>query len=79
MTAAIAIEAVADRVDIVTVFTARCEARAMLWHDGEYELQHAVDVLQHDAERDGLVKLIGQDAVQQIMADAFQPYRQAAQ
>jgi hypothetical protein len=59
------------QIDLVAVFTARAEARALLWFAGELFLHDAVDVLQADAERDGLVTAIGQDAVQAIMAAAF--------
>jgi hypothetical protein len=61
--------------DPVEVFTARAEARAYLWSEGELDLHSAVDVLQHDAERSGLVELIGQDRVQAIMAKAFRAVR----
>jgi hypothetical protein len=58
-------------VDPVTVFIARTEARALLWAAGEFDLHEAVDKLQADAERDGLVAAIGQDEVQRIIAEAF--------
>jgi hypothetical protein len=57
------------------VFRARAEARAVLWAVGELDLHEAVDKLLADAERDGLVAAIGEDAVQQILADAFAPHR----
>jgi hypothetical protein len=63
-------------VDPVDVFRLRAEARAMLYAAGEYTLIEAVDALQLDAERDGLLQ-IGQDRVQQIMSDAFVPFREA--
>jgi hypothetical protein len=63
----------------IEAFTLRAECRALLWADGELSLHEAVDVLQANAERDGLVELIGQDAVQAIMAAAFQPFREAPQ
>jgi len=62
-------------VDPVEAFRARCEARAYLFSIGELDLHEAVDVLQADAERTGLLELIGQDEVQRIMSDAFRPYR----
>jgi hypothetical protein len=65
------------RVDLLDCFVARADARAYLWSIGEYELAEAVDVLQHDAQRDGLTKRIGRDAVQKIIADAFRPYQGA--
>ncbi len=70
-----AVAAAERRVDLLDVFTERAAARAYLWSIGELDLQEAVDVLQHDAEHDGLIERIGQDAVQQIMADAFARYR----
>jgi hypothetical protein len=66
------------RVDPLDCFCARADARAFLWAIGEYEIAEAVDVLQHNAERDGLVKRIGRDAVQAILAGAFQQYQDAA-
>ena len=61
----------AARADPVKAFELRCWARGYLWAVGELGLHKAVDVLQHDAERDGLIDAIGQDAVQQLMARAF--------
>ena len=58
-------------VDPVLAFTARCEARALLFATGDLELIEAVDALQLSAVESGLVAEIGQDAVQAIMADAF--------
>jgi hypothetical protein len=64
--------------DPVEVFRARCEARAALYAAGEFDLHEAVDVLQQEfAERLGLIQTIGQDAVQAIMAAAFEPVRAA--
>ena len=60
------------------VLELRAWARAYLYSIGELTLHQAVDVLQRDAKRDGLVAEIGQDAVQQILADAFGPYREGA-
>jgi hypothetical protein len=62
------------RVDLVDAFTDRAGARAYLWSIGQYELHEAVDELQFDAKLSGLIKCIGQDAVQQIMAAAFEPF-----
>ena len=73
MTAAIGVK----RINLLDVSIERAEARAYLWSIGELTLHDAVDQLQADAVRDGLVKQIGQDAVQQIMADAFAPYQHA--
>jgi hypothetical protein len=57
--------------DPVEVFTARCEARALLFANGELPLHDAVDQLQNTAVGHGLIDLIGQDAVQAIMGAAF--------
>jgi hypothetical protein len=66
------------RIDPLTVFVARAEARAILWQAGEIDdLPAAVDALQDMAERDGLVAGIGQDAVQTILAGAFHGVRGA--
>jgi hypothetical protein len=59
------------RLDPLEVFVVRAEARALLWAAGEFDLHEAVDKLQADAVRDGLVDRIGQDAVQRILADCF--------
>ena len=59
------------RPDLAKVFIARAEARALLWAAGEFDLHEAVDKLQADAERDGLVDRIGQDEVQRIIAETF--------
>jgi hypothetical protein len=53
------------------IFTARCEARARLWANGDLDLHQAVDVLQAAAVTTGLVAAIGQDAAQKIMSKAF--------
>jgi hypothetical protein len=55
----------------LVAFQARAQARALLFHVGEFDLHTAVDELQIDAETSGLVAEIGQDAVQAIMALAF--------
>jgi hypothetical protein len=64
-------------VDPLDAFRLRCEARSLLWHAGEIDLHEAVDVLQLDAERAGLLEQLGQDQIQQIISDAFAPYREA--
>jgi hypothetical protein len=64
-------------VDPLECFYELADTRAYLWSYFEYELPEAVDVLQAHAVRSGLVGLIGQDAVQRIMAHAFRPYRRA--
>jgi hypothetical protein len=58
-------------VDPLTAFAARCESRALLYAVGELTLHEAVDGLQHAAEASGLVRMIGQDEVQKIIADVF--------
>jgi hypothetical protein len=62
-------------LDPVAVFEIRAWARAELYAACEFELAEAVDVLQRDAERDGLVDLLGQDVVQEILRDAFAKVR----
>jgi hypothetical protein len=58
--------------DKVAVFKALCESRALRWRQWEWEwIGDAVDPLQQWAVEKGLVRLIGQDAVQAIMAEAF--------
>ena len=63
-------------VDPLEAFEARCSALAYLFAVGEYELLDAVDVLQASAEADGLVALLGQDCIQEILDTAFLPYRE---
>jgi hypothetical protein len=58
-------------LDVLDCFIERAEARAYLWSIGEFTLHEAVDKLQTDAVRDGLVDRVGQDAVQQIIAFAL--------
>jgi hypothetical protein len=58
------------------IFVARTEARAALWQFGELSLHEAVDKLQADAVRDGLVTELGQDEVQRLMAEAFGAVRE---
>jgi hypothetical protein len=59
----------ADKAD---VFKALCESRALRWRTGEWDwIGDAVDPLQRWAVDNELVRLIGQDAVQAIMAEAF--------
>jgi hypothetical protein len=67
--------ATTDAHDLKEVFRLRAWARALLYQAGEYALAEAVDVLQADAERDGLVDLLGQDSVQNILAEAFAAVR----
>jgi len=71
MTAAVAIK----RINLLDAFIERTEGRAYLWSIGELTLHEAVDVLQFDAERDGLIEQIGQDQIQKILSECFVPYR----
>jgi hypothetical protein len=57
--------------ELLAVFGLRCEVRAKLSQLGALSLHDAVDVLQADAERDGIIAAIGQDAVQAIIAAAL--------
>jgi hypothetical protein len=61
----------AARPSPLETFAARCEARAALWQAGELTLHDAVDELQADAVRHGLVADVGQNEVQRIIAEAF--------
>lgn len=66
-------------VDREQTFRALCESRALLWRRFEWEwIGEAVDPLQRWAEANGLVRQIGQDAVQAIMAEAFAKPREAS-
>jgi hypothetical protein len=67
--------ALAPCPDPIVVFTEQCEARALLYANSQIQLQHAVDGLQTIAEQSGLIALIGQDAVQQIMGKEFAAVR----
>jgi hypothetical protein len=62
--------------DNTQIFAALCSARATLCLAGELGLLEAVDFLQEWAVKNGLVSAMGQDAVQQQMADAFYAVRQ---
>jgi hypothetical protein len=64
-------------IDPVAAFRLRAEARALLWSIRELDLSEAVDELQACAERDGLLERIGQDHLQELLASAFAPYREA--
>jgi len=59
------------------IFSGRCEVRAILCEAAKLTLHEAVDVLQRDAECDGLVDMLGQDAVQAMIAEAFGPVASA--
>jgi hypothetical protein len=56
-------------------FRLRCWARAYLVKNGMMLLQVSVDGLQDAAVSTGLVDLLGQDAVQAMMAAAFEHRR----
>ena len=57
------------------VFRLRCECRVTLVDACLMNLAEAVDGLQAAAVRYGLIKEIGQDHVQAIMAEAFERVR----
>lgn len=59
------------RIDPLTVFKARAEARAILWAACEFDTPGAVDPLQAYAIASGLVDRLGQDEVQRVLAIAF--------
>jgi hypothetical protein len=59
----------------LAVLISRAEARALLWQAGELDLHEAVDELQAAAEESGLIAELGQDAVQAIIAEAFEAVR----
>jgi hypothetical protein len=58
-----------------TVFGLRCWVRGYLEKSGMMPLQEAVDGLQDFAISTALVEFVGQDAVQAIVAEAFQHRR----
>ena len=55
----------------LAAFIRRARARAALWDAGELSLTRAVDVLHEVAVSTGLVAHLGEDAIQKIIADAF--------
>lgn len=65
----------AQAPDMIEVFRERCEARALLFVNGQMSLHDAVDELQASAERCGLIDRIGQDQLQAIMGTAFAAVR----
>jgi hypothetical protein len=67
--------AVVIRPDPLAVFRLRAWARGYLWTVFELDLHEAVDVLQAEAECNGLVSRIGADGVHAILADAFHEFR----
>jgi hypothetical protein len=76
MTALALAKSVTKSVTAVDIFRARSEARALLWQAGVFDLGEAVDVLQAAAVASGVMIEFGQDAVQAIMAEAFEKVRQ---
>jgi hypothetical protein len=58
-------------VPALDAFRLRAECRAILVGACLMDFHEAIDGLQAAAIRDGLVKEIGQDAVQAMIADAF--------
>jgi hypothetical protein len=67
------------QADPFEVLTSRAAARAHLWSTCDIlDLLDAVDPLQLYAETSGLIAVIGQDRVQQIIGSAFSAYREAA-
>ena len=78
MTAAIALSFDSPpeiRPSAIDVFRERAEARAILVEACVCTLHEAVDVLQIDAERTGLIAGLGQDHVQRILHGAFHAVR----
>jgi hypothetical protein len=62
-------------ISAIDVFRERAEVAAILFVKGELGLHEAIDQLQADAERSGLVDEIGQDQVQAVMSTAFRKVR----
>lgn len=60
-----------DKAKALEIFRERCEARSWLVRGGHMTLIEAVDELWFAAERAGLVKGLGADEVQRLMAAAF--------
>ena len=58
-------------IPAVDIFRERCAARAILVEACLFDLREAVDGLQADAERTGLVDEVGQEPVQKMLSDAF--------
>lgn len=59
----------------IEVFRERCQARALLWALGELSMPEAVDALHEWSVGRGLVRELGQDAVQAEIARAFREVR----
>lgn len=67
---------VPETITAEDIFRLRCWARATLFVAGEFDLHVAVDVLQEDAERSGLIERCGQDFVQRLISSAFRSVRE---
>jgi hypothetical protein len=67
------------RADPSKAFRLRCWARGYLARNYMLDLHAAVDVLQADAERQGLIAQYGQDLIQQWIAEGFQDERRGEQ
>jgi hypothetical protein len=68
-----------DNDKLVAAFQTHCADYAQQCANGEATRQETLDWLQDWANTRGLLELIGQDAVQQIMAEAFLPKRKEPQ
>jgi hypothetical protein len=66
-------------VPAIDVLEIRAQIRAFLWWQYQMEIDEAADELQAYAERSGLVRDIGQDRVQEIIAAPFARYREMAE
>jgi uncharacterized ParB-like nuclease family protein len=66
------------RPEPLDVLKVRAEARAYLFAIGDLDLHEAVDALEEYAHESGLVRKIGQDLVQEVIGNAFRPYRREA-
>jgi hypothetical protein len=75
MNAPAKIEEAKQLLPAVNVLEIRAQLRAYFWWVYAMEIDEAVDELQAYAERTALVDLIGQDAVQAIIAAPFERYR----
>jgi hypothetical protein len=53
----------------------RARGHARQWSRGDVTLHTAVDALWDHADRAGLVRRLGVDVVQRVLADAFARYR----
>jgi hypothetical protein len=60
-----------DRVAPILVLRARAEARSLLFRAGEFTLGDALDPLFAYAYKAGLVNMLGTEAIEDIVYDAF--------